>query len=299
MAKDTFFYKKRTIRCNSRIIELDKPLVMGILNLTPDSFYDGGKYTTPKSLHRHLDQMITDGADIIDVGGYSSRPGAADVPQNIELERIEPALEFIRTRYPDAIISIDTFRAGVASALIEKYKVDLINDITAGIIEPEILDVVAENQVAYIAMHMQGTPQNMQQAPHYEHIVTDIIDFFSNRLAVLQQKKINDIVIDPGFGFGKTLEQNYQLLAGLDNFRIFEFPVLAGLSRKSMIYKQLGSGPEEALAGTIALNTIALQMGTSILRVHDVKEAKHTIDIYEKLKAESEKSINLLTSLKR
>ncbi len=297
MAKDTFFYKKRTIRCNSRIIELDKPLIMGILNLTPDSFYDGGKYTEPESLRKQLDKIILEGADIIDVGGYSSRPGATDVSQNEELSRIEPALELIRTNYPDAIISIDTFRAGVAARAIEQYQVDIINDITAGIIEPEILDVVAGKQVAYIAMHMQGTPHNMQQIPQYEHVVRDLIDFFSCRLAVLQQKKINDIIIDPGFGFGKTLDQNYQLLAGLDSFRIFEFPVLAGLSRKSMIYKHLGTVPEEALSGTIALNLAALQKGASILRVHDVKEARHTIDIYEKLKLESEKSINLLTSL--
>ena len=298
MDKDTLFYKKRTIRCNSRIIEIKQPLVMGILNVTPDSFYDGGKFTTPEAIEQHVNKMLSDGADIIDIGGYSSRPGAEEISVKEELNRIMHTLEVIRNKFPDAIISIDTFRSKVAAQSIKKYKVDIINDISAGNIDPEILDVVAENKTAYIAMHMLGTPKNMQINPEYKHVVQDIIEYFAKRIEKLQNKNISDIIIDPGFGFGKTIDQNYQLLTGLDTFKILEFPVLVGLSRKSMIYKQLDTSPENALTGTIALNLIALQKGAMILRVHDVLEAKHTIDIYKKIQEESEKSINLLHDTK-
>jgi dihydropteroate synthase len=294
MDKDTLFYKKRTIRCNSKIIEIEHPLIMGILNVSPESFYDGGKYSSDEAVVNRVEKMITEGADIIDIGGYSSRPGAEEIPVQEELKRILNTLDIVRNKFPEIIISIDTFRSQVAAKAIEKYKIDIINDISGGTIDPEILDVVAEQKTAYIAMHMQGTPNNMQKNPHYKHVVKDILSYFAEHINKLQSKKITDIIIDPGFGFGKTLDQNYQLLAGLDTFKIFEFPLLVGLSRKSMVYKYLHTTPENALTGTIALNLLALQKGAMVLRVHDVMETKHTIDIYKKLLEESEKSLNLL-----
>lgn len=295
MDKDTLFYKKRTIRCNSQILELNSPLVMGILNTTTDSFYDGGKYTTDETIEKQVTAMVNDGADIIDIGAISSRPGAADISENEEMQRLNSALGVIRNKFPELIISIDTYRAKVAAEAINKYNVEIINDISAGHIEPEILDVVAENKTAYIAMHMQGIPATMQKNPTYKHITHDLIEYFANRIELLRQKKIDDIIIDPGFGFGKNLDHNYQLLAGLDCFKIFEHPVLIGLSRKSMIHKLLNTTPNDALSGTIALHMYALQQGAMLLRAHDVKEAKQTIEIFKKIQEESEKSINLLT----
>lgn len=297
MDKDTLFYKKRTIRCNSRILEINQPQVMGILNLTPDSFYDGGKFSTNKTIEAHVSQMLSDGADIIDIGGYSSRPGAKEITPEEEINRIDLTLNNIRDKFPDAVLSIDTFRSKVAAHAIEKYKVEIVNDISAGNIDPEILDVVAENNSTYIAMHMQGTPSNMQQEPKYTHVIKDIIEYFAQRIELLHSKNIKDIIIDPGFGFGKTIDHNYQLLAGLESFKLFEYPVLAGISRKSMIYKYLNTTPSEALAGSVALNMVALQKGAAFLRVHDVKEARETIDLYKKLAIESKKSINLLHNI--
>ena len=294
MDKDTLFYKKRTIRCNNRIIELDNPLIMGILNVTPDSFFDGGNYMNSTQLNKQINRLIKDGTDIIDVGACSTRPGAEEVSEKEELIRLDFALDNIRTSYPDAIISVDTFRSGVARHAIEKYNVDIINDISAGTLDPEIVDVVAEYQRAYVAMHMQGTPKTMQINPNYEHVVKDVIEYFSQKLFFLQSKRITDIIIDPGFGFGKTIDQNYRLLAGLNEFKLFEHPILTGLSRKSMIYKFLNTDPDNALSGTIALNLVALQKGSNILRVHDVAEAKHVVALHKKLAIESEKSINLL-----
>lgn len=294
MDKDTFFYKKRTIRCNNRILEINQPLVMGILNVTPDSFFDGGKFTTEKAILSHVNSMVNEGVDIIDIGGYSSRPGAKEVSIHEETKRVDQTLSIIRDKFPNVILSIDTFRSKVAALALEKYQVDIINDISAGNIDPEILDVVAENKSAYIAMHMQGIPTTMQDTPEYEHIVKDIITYFSKRIEILHNKKIHDIIIDPGFGFGKTVDHNYQLLGGLESFNLFEYPVLVGLSRKSMIYNYLNSNAEDALAGTIALNLIALQKGATILRVHDVKEAKQIIELNKKIQEESKKSINLL-----
>ncbi len=296
MDKDTFFYKKRTIRCNSQIIDLNHPLVMGILNITPDSFYDGGKYNSLPEAEKKVKQLLDQGADIIDIGAYSSRPGATDISAKTELERLKPILDLIRTKFPGTIISIDTFRSKIASETIEKFNVDIINDISAGNIDEEILDVVAQTKTAYIAMHMLNTPDNMQDNPSYKHAVKDIIDYFANKLQLLQDKKIHDIIIDPGFGFGKTIDHNYQLLAHLNEFKIFEYPILIGLSRKSMIYKYLNTTPDQALTGTIALNLIALQKGATILRVHDVLEAKQTVELYKKIQLEAEKSFNLLTN---
>lgn len=294
MDKDTLFYKKHTIRCKSKLLDISSPQIMGILNLSPDSFYDGGKYSDPGKALKQVDRMINDGASVIDIGAYSSRPGATDISANEEIGRLERIIYPIREKFPDAILSLDTFRSTVAQNMIEKYCIDIINDISGGEIDPEILDLVAEKQTPYICMHLQGTPQDMQINPSYKHVVQDILTYFSNRVSLLRDKGIGDIIIDPGFGFGKTLEQNYQLLAGMDTFQMLEVPILAGLSRKSMIYKLTNSAPEGALTGTVALNLIALQKGASILRVHDVKETKELITIYQKLLTESEKSIILL-----
>jgi dihydropteroate synthase len=297
MDKDTLFYKKHTIACNGKIIDISVPIVMGILNITPDSFFDGGKYLDKEKILSHTEKMLNEGASIIDIGAYSSRPGADEVGEKEELRRLSFALEIIREKIPDAVLSVDSFRAEIAANVIEKYKVDIINDISGGNIEPEILDVVASTNVPYITMHMQGNPQTMQNNPVYKHVVKEVLDYFINHISLLREKGINDIIIDPGFGFGKTIDHNYQLLAGLDVFQMLELPVLVGLSRKSMIYKLLGTSPDEALAGTIALNFIALQKGASILRVHDVREAVETISIYKKLSDESEKSFNLLKEI--
>ncbi|MBN2485594.1 MAG: dihydropteroate synthase [Bacteroidales bacterium] len=297
MDKDTFFYKKHTIACKGKIINIETPIVMGILNITPDSFFDGGRYLDKDNILARVGKLFAEGATVIDIGAYSSRPGADDVPEKLEIDRLGYALGFIRERFPDAVLSVDTFRAEVASKVINNFGVDIINDISAGAVEPEIIDVVAENGVPYIAMHMQGTPQTMQKNPVYRHVVQDILEYFVDKLSFLRSKGITDIIIDPGFGFGKTLEQNYQLLGGLEAFKMLEVPVLAGLSRKSFIYRLLGTTPDGALTGTIALNLVALQKGASLLRVHDVREAVETISIFKKLTGESEKSLNLLTQL--
>lgn len=297
MDKDTLFYKKHTIACNGKIIDISVPIVMGILNITPDSFFDGGKYLDKEKILEHTEKMLNEGASIIDIGAYSSRPGADEVGEKEELNRLSFALDIIRENFPDAVLSVDSFRAAIAANVIEKYKIDIINDISGGNIEPEILDVVASAKVPYITMHMQGNPQTMQNNPVYKHVVKDVLDYFIKHISLLRDKGINDIIIDPGFGFGKTIDHNYQLLAGLDVFQMLELPVLVGLSRKSMIYKLLGTSPDESLTGTIALNFIAIQKGASILRVHDVREAVETISIYKKLSDESEKSFNLLKEI--
>lgn len=294
MDKDTLFYKKHTIRCGAKLLDISTPKIMGILNITPDSFYDGGKYFEERAISDRVITMLNEGADIIDIGAYSSRPGANDIIEEEEWERLERVLNLIRTNFPEAILSVDTFRAGVANNAIEKYKVDIINDISGGRIEPEIINVVASNKVPYVSMHMQGTPQNMQENPQYEHIVKDLLSCFAEHVSMLRDKGVHDIIIDPGFGFGKTLDHNYQLLSGLDVFQMLEVPILVGVSRKSMIYKIFDSRPDDALAGSLVLGLVALQKGASILRVHDVKETKELITIFEKLSVESEKSINLL-----
>lgn len=294
MDKDTLFYKKHTISCRGRLLNIEKPVVMGIMNITPDSFYKQSRVTSAKDIVNRAGNILAEGGSIIDVGAYSSRPGADEITVSEEKDRLKPALEAIRENFPDAFCSIDTFRAEIAEWAIDKYHVDIINDISGGKTDPELIDVVAGNQVPYITMHMQGQPLTMQQNPAYSHVVKDIVQYFAEHIAFLRTKALNDIIIDPGFGFGKTLEQNYQLLAGLDVFQMLELPVLVGLSRKSMIYKLLGSSPENALAGTIAMQLVALQKGAQLLRVHDVKEAVETISIYEMLQTVSEKSINLL-----
>ncbi len=273
---------KKTINCRGKIIDLDTPKVMGILNITPDSFYDGGRYTKMDQIKQHIEQMILQEADIIDIGAYSSRPGARHIKANEELVRLKPVLNLILKNYPQIIVSIDTFRSEIAEIVVKDFGVAMINDISSGDIDKNMPETIARLQVPYIIMHMQGTPANMQENPVYNNLLDDIIRYFSKKLAVLKDLAVHDVIIDPGFGFGKTIDHNYQLLNNLQEFKIFGLPLLAGLSRKSMIYKLLDSKPDNALNGTTVLNTIALQKGANILRVHDVAEAKQTIRLVNK-----------------
>lgn len=253
---------------------------MGILNLTPDSFFDGGRYENQQEVLSRADLLISQGADILDLGAYSSRPGAKHVSEEEELKRLVPALELIHSKYPKAIISVDTFRSKVAEKAVEKGA-SIINDISAGSLDPLMFDTVAEMQVPYIAMHMQGRPENMQDNPEYKNITEELLYYFSEIRNQLFQLGLNDLIIDPGFGFGKTLEHNYQILAELDVFQHLDLPMLIGLSRKSMLYKPLNIPPQEALNATTAAHMMALNKGAQILRVHDVKEAKQAITIFE------------------
>jgi dihydropteroate synthase len=279
-SKDTFFSRKYSLNCRGKLINLSTPRIMGILNITPDSFYDGGKYQTKKEILKKTRQMIEEGASIIDVGAYSSRPGAEHISAEEEMQRLKIALETIRTDFPDIIVSADTFRSSVASLVIKDYEVDIINDISAGSADENMFDTVAELNVPYIMMHIKGTPQNMQVNPTYDNVVEEIIGYFSEKVQKAKLAGICDVIIDPGFGFGKTLEHNYQILSRLDDFKIFELPIIVGLSRKSMIYKALNTTPDGALNGTTVLNTIALMNGANILRVHDVKEAVETVKLF-------------------
>jgi dihydropteroate synthase len=276
--KDTFFSKKRTINCRGKLIDLSSPIIMGILNVTPDSFYDGGVYTTVNKALARAESIIREGGTIIDIGAYSSRPGAADISPEEELKRLIPVIEAIRERFPDTIISIDTFRSGVAKESI-LAGADIINDISSGDLDPLMFKIIKELGVPYIAMHMKGDPQNMQNNPEYQDILQEIILYFSALVKELNGMGIADIILDPGFGFGKTLEHNYQILHHLEDFKLFQLPILVGISRKSMIYKLLNTNAKEALNGTTVINTIALLKGADILRVHDVKEALEVIKI--------------------
>jgi len=278
MTKEAFFHPPRTINCKGKIINLSAPIVMGVMNITPDSFYDGGKYRNPLDAIKKAEQFLGEGADILDMGAASSRPGAGIIDPEEEQARLMPALGAVVKQFPQAIISIDTYHASTARKAIEAGG-HLINDISAGEIDKRMFDTVAELQVPYIMMHMQGRPDNMQLKPAYRHLIKDIAFYFSEKIHALKDKGVHDIILDPGFGFGKTLEQNYQLLAGLDYFRMFELPILVGFSRKSMINKVLGVPPAKALNGTTVLNTLALEQGADILRVHDVKEAREAIKI--------------------
>lgn len=278
--QDTFFLKKKSINCDGKIVNLDEPLVMGILNATPDSFFDGGKHTDEKNIIAFVKQQLADGAAIIDVGGYSSKPGAAEVSEKEELNRVIPVIRLLKQEFKDLIISIDTFRSAVAREAI-KNGAELINDISAGELDSKMFDVVAELNVPYIMMHMQGTPQTMQNNPTYQNVTREVMDYFIEKTAILRQKGVNDIIIDPGFGFGKTIEHNYQLLRELNHFNCFELPILVGVSRKSMITKALNISSKDALNGTTALNALALTKGANILRVHDVKEANEVVKLFK------------------
>lgn len=274
-----------SINCNGKLLNLDKPAVMGILNLTPDSFYDGGKHSDLDRIRKHIQKMLEEGAAIIDIGAYSSRPGAKHISEKEELQRLIPVLELIFKEFPDLIFSIDTFRAVVADVSIKDYNASIINDIASGDMDDNMFNVIAKHNVPYIIMHMQGRPQDMQINPQYGDIVNEIIDYFVNKIAILRKMGVHDIIIDPGFGFGKTLEHNYLILNKLEDFKILDLPLLAGLSRKSMIYKFFDFTPKEALNGTSVLNTLAISKGASILRVHDVKEAVEVVKLYSKMKS--------------
>ena len=271
-----------TINCKGQLIDLASPKVMGILNVTPNSFFDGGKYKTESVILLQVGKMLTDGATFIDVGAYSSKPSAEFVSEKEELNRIVPVVNLILEKFPDCLISIDTFRSEVAKVCLENGAA-IINDISAGNLDDKMLETIAKYNVPYIMMHMRGTPQIMQTMANYDNIVKEMLFYFSQRIAEARSLGINDLIIDPGFGFAKTLEQNYEVLRKLGLFEMLELPLLAGFSRKSMIYKTLHSTAEEALNGTSVLNTIALTKGAKILRVHDVKEAMECVTLFNKL----------------
>jgi len=269
------------INVNGTLLDLSTPCVMGILNVTPDSFYAGSRMQTEEEIARRVEQIVTEGAGIIDIGAYSSRPNADNVSAREEMERLRMGLSVLRRVKPDAVVSVDTFRADVARMCVEEYGVAIINDIAAGEMDGEMFRTVAELNVPYIMMHMQGTPQNMQQHPHYDNLLKEVFQYFARKVQQLRDLGVKDIILDPGFGFGKTLEHNYELLNHLEEFRIFELPLLVGVSRKSMIYRLLGTTPQESLNGTTVIDTICLLKGADILRVHDVKEAVETVRIVE------------------
>ena len=273
-----------TINCKGKLIDLGIPNVMGILNLTPDSFYDGGRYKDESSILLQVEKMLNDGATFIDMGAYSSRPGAEHVPEDEEMKRLLPILELILRNFPDTLVSIDTFRSKLAAKSLERGAA-LINDISAGNLDVDMFTTVAQYQVPYIMMHLKGTPQSMQKEAQYDDLMKDLLFYFSGKIKEATSKKLNDVIIDPGFGFAKTTAQNYTLLNHLDLFQTFEAPILIGLSRKSMVYKILGSSSKDALNGTTALHTVALLKGVNILRVHDVKEAVECVKLVEALKA--------------
>lgn len=273
-----------TINCRGNLIDLSTPKVMGILNITPDSFFDGGKYKDKNAILKQVDKMLTEGATFIDVGAYSSRPGAAHISEQEELNRILPVVDLLVNNFPEIVISIDTFRSKVADATINSGAA-LINDISGGNMDDKMFETVAKLQVPYVLMHMLGTPQNMQKNPVYEDVTKEIISFFAAQLFKLHQLKLNDVIIDVGFGFGKTIAHNFEILKNLELFKSLDAPILAGVSRKSMLYKTLDVSAQEALNATTSANTIALLNGANILRVHDVKEAVEAVKIVEQVLA--------------
>lgn len=271
------------INTGGRLLDLARPRVMGIINVTEDSFYTGSRYASDKEILEAAGRMLDEGADILDIGGCSTRPGAAEVPEETERDRVCRAAELILGRYPEAVISVDTYRSAVAEAAVVKSGAVIINDISGGEMDPAMFPLVIRLNVPYIMMHMQGRPQTMQQNPCYDDVVADIIFWFGQRVARLREAGVKDIIIDPGFGFGKSAAQNFEMLRRFSEFRIAGLPVMAGLSRKSMIWRTLNITPEEALTGTVALNMTALMNGASLLRVHDVREAREVITLFEKI----------------
>lgn len=269
-----------SLNCKGKLLVIDQPLVMGIINVTPDSFYSGSRQLTNDAILSQVRKMIDEGADIIDIGGQSTRPGSERISNKEELKRVSPAIKIILKNYPDAIISVDTYQAKVAEESI-KEGAAIINDISAGNMDEKMLSTVAKLQVPYICMHMKGTPETMQQHATYENVTKDILDFFINKIDECKQAGINDVIIDPGFGFGKIIEHNFSLLKNISVFKMLDKPIMAGLSRKATIYKTLHTTAEEALNGTTVLNTLALQNGANILRVHDVKQAKEAVKLYQ------------------
>jgi len=276
--------KPRFINVRGNLIDLSVPKVMGIINVTPDSFYKESRFVTEKEIIKTASQMIEDGVDIIDIGGYSSRPGSVNITSDEERSRVINAVKIVNREYPDLVISIDTFRSEIAMEAVHECGAGIINDISGGEADKNMFQVAGKVQVPYIMMHMQGVPGTMQENPVYDDVVADILRWFGERIFRLQSMGVNDIIIDPGFGFGKTSVHNFELLKRLRDFSIAGLPVLVGFSRKSMIWKTLGITPEEALNGTSVLNTVALMNGADILRVHDVKEAVQAVKLVEKLK---------------
>lgn len=271
-----------TINCNGRLIDLNEPKIMGILNTTPNSFYDGGRHQSLDLILEKVEKHLAEGADIIDAGGYSTKPGAEIVSEQEEIDRTAPIIEAIVKKYPELIISIDTFRGNVAKEAV-KAGAAIINDVSGWELDSNMFNTIVELKVPYILMHMKGTPQTMQNNPEYKDVTLEVNEYFSTKIAQLKAHKVNDIILDPGFGFAKTLEQNYELFNKMEALGFENFPLLVGISRKSMIYKLLETTPQEALNGTSVLNMVALQKGAKILRVHDVKEANETLKIYKAL----------------
>ena len=284
--KDTFFSKNRSLNCGGKLVDLSIPKVMGILNITPDSFYDGGRYDTEDKILVRINEMVNEGADIIDIGGMSTRPGSKPVAEEEEISRIIPAIKLVRNHFPEVIISADTYRSNVARIAVKDYSVNIINDISGGEMDRNMFGTIADLHVPYIIMHMKGSPLNMQAQTEYNDILAEMIDYFSLRIEKLKSMGVIDIVIDPGFGFAKTIDQNFSLLKNLGTFRLFELPIMAGISRKSMIYRTLDTDSEGSLNGTTVLNTVALLNGADIIRAHDIKEAVQAVTLLEKLKTQ-------------
>ena len=271
------------INLNGMLMDLSTPRVMGILNLTPDSFFGGSRMQTAEQVVGRIEQMRNEGADMVDVGACSTRPGAQQPSLQEEMERLRKGLSLVREVWPEAVLSVDTYRSQVARMCVEEFGVAIVNDISAGQMDGEMFPTIAQLGVPYVMTHMQGTPETMQQQPHYQHILKEVCLFFAKQIDALRKLGAKDIILDPGFGFGKTLEHNYQLLANLHELSLLNLPLLVGVSRKSMVYKLLETTPDEALNGTTSLHTIALLKGANILRVHDVKEARQAVTIVGKL----------------
>jgi len=276
------FSVNKTLNVGGKLVDLSVPKVMGVLNVTPDSFYDGKRYEDEKSAFGQVEKMLNEGVDFIDVGGYSTRPGADAISVDEELSRVLPVIKSITKKFPAAFVSIDTFRSTVANQAVDAGAA-MVNDVSAGSLDDQMFSTVASLKVPYVLMHMRGNPQTMTKQTDYDNLIKDITTFFHQKLFLLHNLGVKDILIDPGFGFAKTAEQNFELLKNLEHFQIFGKPILAGLSRKSMIWKTLNTSPENALNGTTVLNTLAIQKGASILRVHDVREAKEAILLTQKM----------------
>lgn len=281
----SFLEQKRSICLDGSLLDLSKPVVMGIVNITPDSFYAPSRISNQDELVKRVEQIVVEGGKIVDVGGYSSRPNADDVSEEEEIRRVSEAVKVIKKHFPGLAVSVDTFRSEVVKTVASNCGAFIVNDISAGDLDNNMLPIVADCKLPYIAMHMKGSPANMQTDPEYDDLRYEIFNYFAKKIEQMEMLGLNDIIIDPGFGFGKTLDHNYQLLSILEEFKTFQLPILVGFSRKSMIYKLLKSGPETALNGTSVLNAIALQKGASILRVHDVKPAVEVVELIEKLNA--------------
>ena len=282
-----FLKRKNTLNLNGRILDLAQPVVMGIINVTPDSFFDGGKYKTDKKVVKRAEEILVQGGAVIDIGAVSTQPGKEGISTVEEIDRLLPAVKAVRKEFPDAFLSIDTYRSWVALKVIEECGPCIVNDISGGNFDVHMFETIGKLGVPYILMHMQGTPLKMQENPVYEDIIRDISLFFTERVKQLTKAGVKDVIIDPGFGFGKLLEHNYELLNRLDSFKVFQLPLMVGVSRKGMIYRLLGSNPEEALNGTTVVNILALMGGADILRVHDVREAVEAVRILNMVRSTS------------